>query len=238
MDASQHTANASSDQTSRSGSPIAPPFSPITPVMPNSLPQKSDYQHFPPTDPHQLPPTSAVSLNDNPDAIALRSAISVLQLQRQQTLRDLKTLESRKQTAVADPEQFARDLSAGKIKTAPSGVLGSQQDFTPSPDNKRSLDSESQVDSESEKSAQSAAAFDNIPGPQNIVRCPPINWARYHVEGRALDKLHEEQRRRPTNDRDRKGGTVTGNAEHVIAAPYNPWLDVLGPAENQMPPDA
>ena len=73
-----------------------------------------------------------------------------------------------------------------------------------------------------------------IPGSQNIVRMPPVNWAQYHIVGESLDKLHEEQRRRPV------GGEVVGEEEmrprerergeeHVIARPYDPFVDKLAP---------
>ena len=74
-----------------------------------------------------------------------------------------------------------------------------------------------------------------IPGSQNVVRMPPVNWAQYHIVGESLDKLHEEQRRRPVGGdvigeedlRPREGGRERGE-EHVIARPYDPFVDKLG----------
>ena len=71
--------------------------------------------------------------------------------------------------------------------------------------------------------AHNPPPFDSIPGPQNVVRMPYINWEKYHISGDALDSMHEQQRRWPGNfaygqDRGR---------EHVVAAPYSPWLDSL-----------
>lgn len=70
-----------------------------------------------------------------------------------------------------------------------------------------------------------------IPDPQNVIRMPPVNWAQYHVVGESLDRLHEEQRLRPT------GGIPAGGdpssllastrKEAVVAAPYDPFVDVL-----------
>lgn len=62
------------------------------------------------------------------------------------------------------------------------------------------------------------------------MRCPPVNWAKYHVVGEALDKLHEEQRRRPVNDQGNDDTLGVEGEDHIIAAPYNPWKDRLGPA--------
>ena len=74
-----------------------------------------------------------------------------------------------------------------------------------------------------------------IPGSQNVVRMPPVNWAQYHIVGESLDKLHEEQRRRPVGGdiigeelRPREGGRARGE-EHVIARPYDPFVDKLAP---------
>ncbi|KAK5130670.1 hypothetical protein LTR08_001831 [Meristemomyces frigidus] len=67
------------------------------------------------------------------------------------------------------------------------------------------------------------AEFPRIPGPQNVVRMPHINWEKYHIVGEPLDRMHEQQRRWPGNfaygqDRGR---------EFTVAAPYSPFLDVL-----------
>lgn len=69
--------------------------------------------------------------------------------------------------------------------------------------------------------------FGVIPGPQNIVRTPPINWAKYHIVGESLDKLHEEQKARPIPGQPRRDGDPLRAPEHIIAAPYNPWSDKL-----------
>src|SRR5947207_218440 len=93
-----------------STTPPRPSFSPVTPTISHTslvsgdpsakrLPEWID-------EPEPLP----VSLEDNPDAIALRAAISILQLQRQQSLRDMKALEKMKAAALAEPEKFVEDL--------------------------------------------------------------------------------------------------------------------------------
>ncbi|KAK3718570.1 hypothetical protein LTR37_005074 [Vermiconidia calcicola] len=68
-----------------------------------------------------------------------------------------------------------------------------------------------------------SAPFERIPGPQNVVRMPYINWDRYHITGEPLDSMHEQQRKWPGNfaygqDRGR---------ERTVAAPYSPWQDSL-----------
>ncbi|KMP09966.1 hypothetical protein CIHG_04270 [Coccidioides immitis H538.4] len=79
-------------------------------MAPSSPPQISPPRVLPP-EPAPVP----ISESDNPDAIALRSAISVLQIQKQQTLRDIRTLEKLKQAAAENPEAFAKDVVKGDI---------------------------------------------------------------------------------------------------------------------------
>lgn len=238
----------------RSASPDTPPYSPITPVMSSSsLPGINGSQHRQQYQKQNAPsmvdglqtepevqqqqhhrPLLPFSESDNPDAIALRSALSILQIQRQQALRDLKTLERQKQIAVADPEAFAADVFAGRVKSTRSGGgggldIGPRPALTPTGE---SMESRSFLNDNGERPSSShKSKFSNIPGPQDIIRAPPINWAKYHIIGEPLDKLHEEQKARPTPGQPRRGA---GDGEdsrpgpkHVIAAPYSPWTDKL-----------
>jgi len=84
------------------------------------------------------------------------------------------------------------------------------------------------------------AAWRQLPKPQNVVRCPPINWSQYGVVGESLDKLHAEQVAAPTPGAPvvlEKGGTYEFKAGDTsgeraqrlvgIAAPYVPGRDKL-----------
>lgn len=65
--------------------------------------------------------------------------------------------------------------------------------------------------------------FGRIPGPQNVVRMPYVNWDKYHITGEPLDQLHDLQRKWP-------GSFPYGHErgrEYAVAAPYSPWLDPL-----------
>ena len=189
-----------------------------------------------------------ISESTNSDAIALRAAMSILQLQRRQALRDMQTLEKQKEAAVANPEAFARDVASGKIKArgmrgilGPVGempndmgdvISGREGELHPSVEDD-AKDGGEMDDSETEddkSAAQVDSDFGEIPSEQNVVRMPPINWAKYHIVGQSLDKLHEEQRIRPVAGqplRDEDMKPKLRAPEHVIASPYDPWKDKL-----------
>ena len=193
-----------------SGSPPRPSYSPVTPTLVHTslIDATSEIPAQPLPEWIDQPEGEPVSLEENADAIAVRAAISVLQMQRQQSLRDIRGLEVMKQTAMAEPEAFVEALKAGRLaKTPASGV---------------ELDSESEDDDHIQEDVQSK--FGKFPPLQNIVRCPPVAWEKYHVIGEPLDKLHEEQRRRPGTKEDAYGNVVLA-PEHVIAAPYRPLID-------------
>ncbi|KAL6720791.1 hypothetical protein ACLMJK_002716 [Lecanora helva] len=181
-----------------------------------------------------LPPPQPISISDNPDAIALRSAMSILQIQRQQALRDMKTLEAQKEKALEDPEGFARSVSKGQIKTrSMDGIVPAADergDVNSDGDGGDGMDDGGDKQKPKGEGSQNDNSFGTIPSAQNVVRMPPINWAKYHVVGESLDQLHEEQRARP-------GGRLPStnedlrprerSEESAIAAPYDPWTDRL-----------
>ncbi|KAI9873200.1 MAG: hypothetical protein M1830_000714 [Pleopsidium flavum] len=208
-----------------------PSYSPITPVLPSAIPASTSTicQHTPPQPSSTFipqPSTASLSESENADAIALRSAISILQMQRQQSLRDLQTLEKQKHDAVADPKGFAGELTSGRISMTESGVpvdLSARKESITVADTTledRSSDSEECV------IPTQSSRFGSIPVPQNIVRCPPVNWAKYHVVGESLDKLHDEQRLRPLPGEPQRDEPQRRPA-HVVAAPYRPFLDKI-----------
>lgn len=236
----------SQDHNDRPGTPPRPPYSPVTPVLshttsvPNNqlgiaeipssmlppaaspspttqIPPPPPQTNFPST-PRPLPtfePEPAavpISESQNPDAIALRSAISILQLQKQQSLRDIQTLEGMKGAAAADPEGFARDLVAGKLSAKDAeGLVNLSSGEGPA----------------SNAPEASGERVGKIPTPQNVVRMPPVNWAKYQVVGEPLDKIHEEERRRPSPGEPRREDPAQRPPEHVLASPYRPLVDRL-----------
>lgn len=78
-------------------------------------------------------------------------------------------------------------------------------------------------DSQPSQTTDKPVKFPKIPGPQEVIRTPYINWEKYGVVGAPLDSMHAQQQRWPgtTNFTHSKG------REHTIAAPYSPFLDEL-----------
>ncbi|KAL0469108.1 hypothetical protein QR685DRAFT_445642 [Neurospora intermedia] len=61
------------------------------------------------------PPPQPIAFDDNPDVLALKSAITILQLQRQRATADIQALNRAKAAALSDPGAFVADLAAGRI---------------------------------------------------------------------------------------------------------------------------
>jgi hypothetical protein len=180
-----------------------------------------------------LPPKPhPIEFESNPDAIALQSAISILQIQRQRAIADMQRLKQARDAAMADPAGFVEDLQAGRVTKAPDPVLGAAKLRG---DEDEAEDEENSVEESSEDESASKP-WHNLPQPQNVVRMPPVNFDKYGVVGEALDKLHAEQLRRPPTGGpvpigtdgtySSKGGTPVPGKEYLgIAAPYNPLKD-------------
>lgn len=222
-------------------SPTRPPVSPITPVATVAQLAPTDSTDRvvppPPTDFLPQPPPKPISESENPDAIALRSAIALLQIQRDKSKKDIQTLARIKNAAVAEPQAFVDELKSGRLKPkhAKNDMLGptlngSLDDVVNAADDDDDDDEDSDDESRSPRSSRPPPPkFGPVPEPQNVFRCPPINWAKYHVVGESLDKLHAEQQKRPSS-----GASGQARAPvHVMAAPYSPFADHLG---HQQPP--
>lgn len=125
----QQTQRPQRPTTPRAASPTRPPVSPITPTLgPAQLPANPqpgipDFALgrpvFTHTQPDQVgmapPPAAPISFDDNPDVLALKSAISILQLQRARATADMQALGRAKAAALADPAAFVTDLAAGRV---------------------------------------------------------------------------------------------------------------------------
>lgn len=239
---------------------MQPPYSPITPTLaatrfsteitPTTIAQPPQqvarvYTHSQPPQTFVLPPhppPETISLESNPDAIALRSAISILQIQRQRATADIHTLRQIKERALADPEAFADALTAGRIRTAGDNLFGdlAVQD-TDSEDDDVPMDVESEIANvdttvKDSSAGNSIKPWPHLPKPQNIIRTPPINWTQYCIVGEPLDKLHADQVERPMEGipaRIGPNGQITPvdggrrNEGNGVAAPYTPGRDKI-----------
>jgi hypothetical protein len=206
-----------------SATPRRPSFSPVTPTISHTSWAADDDSARPSPEWIDEPEPLPVSLEDNPDAIALRATISILQLQRQQGLRDIKALDKMKAAALKEPHKFVDHLKAGKLtKPDPVGIIA--------------MDDSDDDDTGNTKALEGVGPFGKFPTAQNVVRSPPINWDKYHVVGESLDKLHEQQVKRPGSDYSAEEQS-RAQFEHTIAAPYRPFLDKLEPLPGTPPRD-
>ncbi|OAF98927.1 uncharacterized protein CC84DRAFT_409654 [Paraphaeosphaeria sporulosa] len=232
---------------SQSRSPNRPPVSPITPTVAAAQlarpePQDARPRVAPPPPPPtatfiQQPPSVPISESENPDAIALRSAISLLQLQREKSKRDLKALEELRAAAVSDPHAFVRSLqeqrkdAAGKPVDVLTPTLADIGEAAAREGVESSYGESGAARKDSaavEGSLKEATKFPAVPQPQNIVRCPPVNWAKYHIVGEPLDKLHDEQKRYPGSSEPPRTQSGARAPPHRVAAPYSPFTDGIG----------
>ncbi|KAK0737611.1 hypothetical protein B0T21DRAFT_392694 [Apiosordaria backusii] len=150
-----------------------------------------------------IPPPQPVPLDfdSNPDVLALKSAISILQLQRQRAQADIQSLHRAKLSALSDPAAFVADLTSGKVGQKEEGLFGGSPPSDDSDDDSDNDDEDGDDDTkkqDGEANKEKEPAWRKLPKPQTVVRCPPINWSQYAVVGESLDKLHAEQLKAPT----------------------------------------
>lgn len=206
------------------GSPQRPSYSPVTPTLSHtSLTAQDDARgELPPPQWIDEPESLPVSLDDNPDAIALRATLSILQIQRQQALQDMRELDKMKQAALQEPEQFVKDLREGKLGRPPR--VGLEVD-----------DLEPVEPSGDEATRADASEFGKFPPAQNIVRSPPVEWTKYHIVGEPLERIHEVQQHYPGLAEERTDNQSRPQP-HTIAAPYRPFVDTLDESRSKSNP--
>ncbi|CAF3448983.1 unnamed protein product [Fusarium graminearum] len=243
------TINTDNPPSNNPPSPSRPPVSPLTPPLrPTELPapgtsgsSAAARPSFTLSQPDQtaIPPPAPQPLDfdANPDVIALKSAISILQIQRQRATADIQALSRAKDEAVQNPEAFISDLVANDINAPANDDSDSDDDDADmSGQGSGSQQRDPGEGSSKQRIATEPPAWRNIPQPQNVVRCPPINWSQYAVVGDSLDKLHNEQVVRPNQG---TPATVGANGMYEfrgegkqekyqgVAAPYAPTQDRL-----------
>lgn len=154
----------------------------------------------------------------------------MLQVQKKRATGDIQALNRVRDEALEDPESFMKDLAAGKVKQRDDFVFGAVDSDD---EEMKDDDSDSKRSSRQEESSQ-PREWSSLPKPQDVVRCPPINWAQYAVVGESLDKLHADQVSRPSQGSPAVFGSNgmydlknEGKQEKYtgVAAPYAPGKD-------------
>ncbi|KAI1649806.1 hypothetical protein F4815DRAFT_454201 [Daldinia loculata] len=284
--------SANTQDPARPSSPPRPTYSPITPPLnPVAFPPRPTYTHSSQQDQVGIapPPPEPIDFDSNPDVLALKSAISILQLQRRKAAADMALLSRVKTAALAEPEAFVRDLTTGRVGMEGDALYGGNSSAAYDDDDDDDDDDDEDDEMEDTQSNTAAAGqpapsttshasssgnrtltdslvashseiksdpdatepepphhhqhqpnpqsrpWTRLPKPQNVVRCPPINWAQYAVVGESLDKLHSEQISRPAQGVPAAVGPdgryefkgEPGRQEKLVgvAAPYAPGKD-------------
>lgn len=197
-----------------SSSPPRPSYSPVTPTLSHEqlATEEKPGERF-----IAEPPPLPLSLDDNADAIAIKATLSLLQMQRQQSLKDIRDLDKLKDAALDDPRGFADELRAGKLKKPQAGEVVF--------DDVEVEDDKDEVHEVPNNKEETISRFSQLPNAQNIARCPPIEWSKYHIVGKPLEEIHETQKKYPgSTERDFASGRAN---EHEMTAPYRPFIDKL-----------
>ncbi|KAF7942658.1 uncharacterized protein EAE97_006112 [Botrytis byssoidea] len=166
--------------------------------------------------PQPKPSPQTIDLSQNPDALAVKSAISILQLQMRNAKRDMVTLQRIKERAMEDPEGFVESLKEGEQREREENARSRGRMVV---DAESSSDEDEDEESQEGQQINGAQAqnlkWETLPKPQNVVRCPPVNWAKYGVMGESLDRLHADQIREPS-----QGIPATINADWSTTHKY------------------
>ncbi|KAK1972988.1 hypothetical protein LY78DRAFT_649914 [Colletotrichum sublineola] len=248
-EATNPIAHQTPPRSSRSSSPARPPISPITPTLPPArlpepvAPFAADrpvltHASQPPTATAIPPPRpEPIDFESNPDVLALKSAISILQMQSKKAAVDIQALNAAKNAAVENPSAFLADLGAGKVHTQGDKLLPeSDSDSDDDIEGKKARQGAGEGGAGQGKAKADPRPWESLPKPQNVVRCPPINWSQYAVVGESLDKIHSDQIARPSqgapatlgpNGTYEFKGEPGGNQRPFtgVAAPYTPGKD-------------
>jgi hypothetical protein len=154
-------------------------------------------------------------------------------MQREKSKQDIKTLQELKVAAISDPQAFARSLEAqAKRKTKTSSdisdpALAGVSDSEALGDGERNENGEGESTDKASNLDDATSKFPSLPQPQNIIRCPPVEWAKYHIVGEPLDKMHEEQKRWPGSSEPPRTQHGQRAPPHAVASPYSPFTDAV-----------
>ncbi|KAF7514801.1 hypothetical protein G7054_g14992 [Neopestalotiopsis clavispora] len=235
--------------------PLTPPLAPVQFPPPR---QSHTYLNHPTEQPVIQPPAPApLDFDSNPDVLALKSTMAILQIQAAKAKRDMVALQKAKEAALADPEAFMKDLQEGKIQMGGSGLSASLEhnddsdsdsDTSDDDDEVEAMDltkdgqasdavkSESKAPRSEKKPKPQRKPWSQLPNKQSVARMPAINWSQYAVVGESLDRLHSDQVARPSQGTPATLGADGAYVFHGegrqeeyngIAAPYDSLKDHL-----------
>lgn len=108
------------------------------------------------------------------DGIALRSTLRLLMLQRDRANSDIHSLEEMREAALKEPLEFVEFIQNQKARGRGSRTTDKKPN---------------------------TFAGKELPKPQEIYKCPNIEWSQYKILGAPLDALHEKHLRRPSPSR-------------------------------------
>ena len=157
--------SSSSSSTSRAAGPNAATAAAVVVDAVAAAEQKfaQDRKAFTHAQPDQVgavpPAAEPIAFEDNPDVLAIQSAITILQLQRAKAMTDMQALSRIKNDALADPAAFLADLQAGRVRAEGDrlfveSVAGEDEDEDDS--------SSEDDDADDEKNTPAAAADENM----------------------------------------------------------------------------
>jgi hypothetical protein len=182
--------------------------------------------------------------------LALKSAASILQIQAKNAVKDIQALQRIKERALRDPVAFGKALGSGEVRTRADplyypGEAESEEeddgDVAMGGVRSGNPDENGKKDEKGEKVRLGDGAkrekWEALPTPQNVVRCPPVNWNQYAVVGESLDKIHRDQIERPSEGAPMRVGSdgqlISGGegqrrqSDLGVAAPYQPGRDKI-----------
>ena len=264
-----NSAPSSRPPSSPSRSPTTPqtsqtPLSSPSPEQLRQSPHTENPRDEEDVEPNSLGPlpTPPDPLSTNPDALALEAATHLLSQQLLRAHADLQTLQRIRTRALEDPEAYAQALVKGQIgqrgavptrphpstsqsvtstRNGSEGSIGKRRKIVPRSPLEEVLTNGDAKSQRARDQPGEEAVYEPLPTPQNITRCPVIEWSKYHIVGEGLERLHRQEVLDPTVSASASAAMLASGEGHLVAgsassrfgqrgvglAPFDPWMDVV-----------
>ncbi|KAK4637684.1 uncharacterized protein CLAFUR5_01905 [Fulvia fulva] len=143
------------------------------------------------------------------------------------TLGDLRAILDQESDGDDEDEDDDTPLTNGRLENGTNGRATAKRSLSPHlpaeiPDSQPSQP-QSQTDTSDKMDVEAVTPFPRIPGPQNVVRMPYVNWDKYGIAGDSLESLHAQQQKWPGS----AGTSQSKGREYTVAAPYSPFVDSI-----------